>query len=107
MRFARGGNRRTGRDDASRCRSTQSAAGELVRRSTTTTWRQATGWRSKFTVIEHKANRRPDVVLFVNGLPLGVIELKNPVDENATLGGASNISRRGRLRLKARGLLSV
>ena len=29
--------------------------------------------------------RRPDVVLFVNGLPLGVIELKNPADEDATI----------------------
>ena len=33
---------------------------------------------NQFTVIENKHNRRPDVVLFVNGLPLGVIELKNP-----------------------------
>jgi type I restriction enzyme R subunit len=45
---------------------------------------------NQFTVIEHKANRRPDVVIFVNGLPLGVIELKNPGDENATLDGAFN-----------------
>src|SRR5207245_8988653 len=45
---------------------------------------------SQYTVIEHKANRRPDVVVFVNGLPLGVIELKNPGDENATLDGAFN-----------------
>lgn len=45
---------------------------------------------NQFTVIENKANRRPDVVLFVNGLPLGVIELKNPGDENATLDGAYN-----------------
>jgi type I restriction enzyme, R subunit len=37
---------------------------------------------NQFTVIEHK-NRRPDVVLFVNGLPLIVVELKNPTDENA------------------------
>ncbi|MBB5374491.1 type I restriction enzyme R subunit [Acidocella aromatica] len=43
---------------------------------------------NQFTVIEHQANRRPDVVLFVNGLPLAVIELKNPGDENATLDGA-------------------
>ena len=41
-------------------------------------------------MIENKANRRPDVVIFVNGLPLGVIELKNPGDENATLDGAFN-----------------
>jgi len=45
---------------------------------------------NQFTVIENKANRRPDVVLMVNGLPLGVIELKNPGDENATLDGAFN-----------------
>lgn len=45
---------------------------------------------NQYTVIEHKANRRPDVVIFVNGLPLGVIELKNPGDENATLDGAFN-----------------
>jgi len=45
---------------------------------------------NQFTVIENKANRRPDVVIFVNGFPLGVIELKNPGDENATLDGAFN-----------------
>ncbi len=45
---------------------------------------------NQFTVIENEHNRRPDVVLFVNGLPLVVIELKNPGDENATLEGAFN-----------------
>jgi type I restriction enzyme R subunit len=45
---------------------------------------------NQYTVIEGQRNRRPDVVLFVNGLPLGVIELKNPGDENATLDGAFN-----------------
>ncbi len=40
---------------------------------------------NQFTVIENQHNRRPDVVLFVNGLPLGIIELKNPADEDATL----------------------
>jgi len=45
---------------------------------------------NQFTVIENKANRRPDVVIFINGLPLGVIELKNPGSENATLDGAFN-----------------
>lgn len=45
---------------------------------------------NQFTVIEQGHNRRPDVVLFVNGLPLGVLELKNPGDENATLSGAFN-----------------
>jgi type I restriction enzyme R subunit len=45
---------------------------------------------NQYSFIENKANRRPDVVIFVNGLPLGVIELKNPGDENATLDGAFN-----------------
>jgi type I restriction enzyme R subunit len=45
---------------------------------------------NQYTVIENKANRRPDVVIFINGLPLGVVELKNPGDENATLDGAFN-----------------
>src|SRR6266571_312821 len=45
---------------------------------------------NQFTVIENNNNRRCDVVIFVNGLPLGVIELKNPGDENATIRGAFN-----------------
>ena len=40
---------------------------------------------NQFTVVENKRERRPDVVLFVNGLPLGVVELKNPADEDATI----------------------
>ena len=40
---------------------------------------------NQFTVTENKHNRRPDVVLFVNGLTLCIIELKNPVDEDATV----------------------
>lgn len=40
---------------------------------------------NQFTVVENNINKRPDVVLFVNGLPLIVIELKNPTDENATV----------------------
>ena len=40
---------------------------------------------NQFTVTENKNTRRPDVILFVNGLPLGIIELKNPVDEDATI----------------------
>lgn len=44
----------------------------------------------QFTVIEGSFNRRPDIVVFVNGLPLGVIELKAPGGENATLAGAYN-----------------
>jgi type I restriction enzyme R subunit len=43
---------------------------------------------NQFTVIENKHNRRPDVVLFVNGLPLVLIELKNAADENATIWSA-------------------
>ena len=55
---------------------------------------------NQFTVIEDRLsacghaqagrNRRPDVVVFVNGLPLGVIELKNPADEKATIRHAFN-----------------
>ena len=45
---------------------------------------------NQYTVVEHDQNRRPDIVLFVNGLPLAVIELKNPGDEHATLEGAFN-----------------
>ena len=40
---------------------------------------------NQFTVTENRNTRRPEVVLFVNGLPLGVIELKNPADEDATI----------------------
>nr|WP_228060566.1 MULTISPECIES: type I restriction endonuclease [unclassified Coleofasciculus] len=45
---------------------------------------------NQLTVIENKNNRRPDVVIFINGLPIAVIELKNPTDENATIKGAFN-----------------
>ena len=50
----------------------------------------------QFTVIERPRpgepayRRRADVVVFLNGLPVAVLELKNPVDENATLAGALN-----------------
>jgi len=49
---------------------------------------------NQFTVIDasphggNNQNKRPDLVLFVNGLPLVVIELKNPADENATIKSA-------------------
>ena len=43
---------------------------------------------NQFTIIENEHNRRPDVVLFDNGLPLVVFELKNAADENATLQSA-------------------
>ena len=45
---------------------------------------------NQFTVVEGQHNRRPDIVLFLNGLPIGVIELKNPADENATIWSAFN-----------------
>ncbi len=44
----------------------------------------------QFIVVSGHVNRRPDVVVFVNGLPLAVIELKAPGGENATLVGAFN-----------------
>jgi type I restriction enzyme R subunit len=43
---------------------------------------------NQFTVAEGQHTRRPDVVVFVNGLPLAVVELKNPADENATVWSA-------------------
>lgn len=43
---------------------------------------------NQLTVIENGVNKRPDVVLFVNGLPLVVIELKNAADENASVKSA-------------------
>ena len=45
---------------------------------------------NQFTVVEGNVNRRADVVLFVNGLPVGVFELKNAADENATVWTAFN-----------------
>lgn len=43
---------------------------------------------NQFTVIENSHNRRPDVVIFINGLPIAVIEIKNPGTETATLAAA-------------------
>lgn len=43
---------------------------------------------NQFTIIENNQNKRPDLILFVNGLPLVVIELKNASDENATITSA-------------------
>ena len=45
---------------------------------------------NQFTVVEDQHERRPDVVLFVNGLPLAVIELKNAATESATVWTAFN-----------------
>lgn len=43
---------------------------------------------NQYTIVENSHNKRPDILLFVNGLPLVVIELKNAADENATLQSA-------------------
>ncbi len=43
---------------------------------------------NQYTVIEGQHNRRADIVVFVNGMPLGLIELKNAADENATIWSA-------------------
>ncbi len=43
---------------------------------------------NQFTVAEGQHTRRPDVVIFINGLPLAVVELKNAADENATIWSA-------------------
>ncbi|MDD4236845.1 MAG: type I restriction endonuclease, partial [Bacteroidales bacterium] len=43
---------------------------------------------NQFTIIEEGINKRPDIILFVNGIPLVVIELKNASDENATIHSA-------------------
>ena len=43
---------------------------------------------NQYTIVENSHNKRPDILLFVNGLPLVVIELKNTVDENATVQSA-------------------
>lgn len=40
---------------------------------------------NQYTIVEGGKNRRPDVLVFVNGLPLGLIELKNLASEAATL----------------------
>jgi type I restriction enzyme R subunit len=44
---------------------------------------------NQFTIIENR-NRRPDILIFVNGIPLAIFELKNPADSNATSMGAFN-----------------
>lgn len=45
---------------------------------------------NQFTVVEDRHERRPDVVLFVNGLPVAVMELKNAAAENASIWSAFN-----------------
>ena len=51
---------------------------------------QANDWLvvNQFTVIEAQHNRRPDIVVFLNGLPLGLLELKNAADEDTTIWSA-------------------
>jgi len=53
---------------------------------------QANDWLvvNQFTVTEGQHNRRPNIVVFVNGLPLAVVELKNAADEEATIWSAFN-----------------
>lgn len=43
---------------------------------------------NQYTIVENNHNKRPDILLFVNGLPLVIIELKNAADENATVQSA-------------------
>lgn len=43
---------------------------------------------NQFAVLENRHSRRPDLVLFLNGLPLVILELKNPADEQATIWSA-------------------
>lgn len=45
---------------------------------------------NQFTIVEEGKNRRPDIVVFLNGLPVGLLELKNSADQNATLKNAWN-----------------
>ena len=45
---------------------------------------------NQFTMKENQSTRRADIVLFLNGIPLGIIELKNPADENADVWDAWN-----------------
>jgi type I restriction enzyme R subunit len=51
---------------------------------------EANNWLAvnQFTVVEGNAHRRPDIVVFLNGLPIAVIELKNAADENASIRSA-------------------
>lgn len=45
---------------------------------------------NQFTILENGKNRRPDVIVFLNGIPVGLLELKNSADEHATLKNAWN-----------------
>ncbi len=43
---------------------------------------------NQFTILGTKGNRRPDVIVFINGFPISVLELKNPADSNADIWSA-------------------
>jgi len=45
---------------------------------------------NQYTIKGTKGNRRPDLIVFINGLPISVIELKNPADTNADIYKAYN-----------------
>ena len=45
---------------------------------------------NQFTITHNNQRKRPDIILFVNGIPLVVIELKNAVNENTTIASAYN-----------------
>jgi type I restriction enzyme R subunit len=45
---------------------------------------------NQFTIVENGKNRRPDVLVLVNGMPLALLEMKNPTAEHATLKSAWN-----------------
>ncbi|RLA84892.1 MAG: DEAD/DEAH box helicase [Epsilonproteobacteria bacterium] len=45
---------------------------------------------NQYTIKGTKGNRRPDIIVFINGIPISVIELKNPADENADIFKAYN-----------------
>ena len=45
---------------------------------------------NQFTIVEHGVEKRPDVIAFVNGIPLVVIELKSASDENVDISDAYN-----------------
>lgn len=74
------------------CRRKDDSIGAEIVRLVDFTDPEANDWLAvnQFTVIEGQHNRRPDVIVFVNGLPLGLLELKNAADENADVWAAFN-----------------
>lgn len=67
-----------------------SIRGDSVRLVDHDNWMNNWAVTSQFTVTENGFNRRPDVVVFLNGLPVGVIEVKKPGSETASLTAAFN-----------------